>query len=200
MTALLPADKRCRRCDQTKPAHAFSRHEGKRDGLQSWCRFCVNERSREIRRGRGQHPAKRRVCVRPGWARCAMCGNDFPESEFRRDGKGKPYSYCRPCHNAYLAEINRTRRKDPAYRAMLRRGDRRRRAAKKRENAVERETRLARSRLLIDRLRADGWTLRSIAAESGIARSTLQHIRAGHVPFPDTYERLSRFERDRRAS
>lgn len=195
MDRAIPETKTCRRCNQTKPAAAFNRHARMRDGLQSWCRACVNGRSREIRRAAGIGPAKRRIHVRPGWSRCGLCGKDFPDSAFRRDGKGKPYSYCRPCHNAYLADLNRSKRKDPAARAALRRGDRRRRANAKREHAAERRDRLAGAQRLIARFRADGWTLRRLAAASGIARSTVQHIRAGHVPYPATYERLVAFAR-----
>jgi DNA-binding NarL/FixJ family response regulator len=89
----------------------------------------------------------------------------------------------------------RPRRKAPEVRAKLRQYDRRRRAAQKRENAADREARLTRCRLVIERLRADGWSLKRISAETGIARSTLVYIRAGHVPFPTTYARLVAFER-----
>jgi ribosome-binding protein aMBF1 (putative translation factor) len=197
MTAPLPAEKTCRRCGQTKPAGAFHRDARMRDGLQSWCARCVNERSREIRRARGQGPAVRRVSVHPGWFRCAMCGKDLPGSEFRKDGRGRPMSYCRPCHNAYLTQLNRVRRKDPAVKEALRKADRRRRAARKIEHASERADRLHGAQTLIERMRARGWTLRRLAAEAGIARSTLQGIRAGHVPFPATFARLVAFARER---
>jgi transcription elongation factor Elf1 len=195
MESALPAAKTCRHCRQTKPAGDFGRKPAHREGLQSWCTVCTNARSRELRRARGERPVRRRVSVHPGWFRCAACGKDLPESEFRRDGRGKPYSYCRECHNAYLAELNRSKRKAPEVRAKLRQYDRRRRAAQKRENAADREARLTRCRLVIERLRADGWSLKRISAETGIARSTLVYIRAGHVPFPTTYARLVAFER-----
>lgn len=195
MTALIPTEKTCRHCWQTKPAGDFGRKPTMRDGLQSWCKDCTNDRGREIRRGRGERPAHRRVRVRPGWIRCSDCGKDLPESEFRKDGHGRPYSWCKPCHNAYLAELNRFKRKDPAYRAKLRIGERKRRTAEKREVRAERVHRLHASQMAIARLKAAGWTMRRIAVESGLARSTLQHIQNGKVPFPETYERLMRFAR-----
>ncbi len=45
VTAL--AQKRCSRCNETKPATGFHRHQGKKDGLSTWCRTCAQDYKRE---------------------------------------------------------------------------------------------------------------------------------------------------------
>jgi ribosome-binding protein aMBF1 (putative translation factor) len=195
-TALSADTIRCVRCGQPKPPDAYARSPGKRNGRHSWCKPCLNDYSRGVRRSRGQQPAVRRVRVRTGWIRCSACGTDFPESEFRRDRRGQPYSYCRECHNAYISELNRAKRKDPAYRAKLRKGERTRRRAEKREVRADRAHRLQASQQAIGRLRENGWSLRRIATESGLHRTTLSRIVAGRcVPYQETYRRLRAFAR-----
>lgn len=41
--------KTCGRCQESKPATEFWRNTAARDGLQSWCKSCINEHKREER-------------------------------------------------------------------------------------------------------------------------------------------------------
>lgn len=42
----------CRRCGKNKLTSQFAKHARSKDGLQQWCKQCVNERKKEIRRAR----------------------------------------------------------------------------------------------------------------------------------------------------
>ena len=95
----------CLDCGLTKPLEEFPAAQRRSDGRASYCRPCMNVRSRESY-------ARRKIAaggsVRPreplpeGSRRCPDCGlvkplDEFPRSRNAKEGRG---AYCRPCHNA----------------------------------------------------------------------------------------------------
>lgn len=72
-------DKTCRRCGQSKPAADFRANDRMRDGLNSWCKACQVERTREWRRDhRDEYNAVRRRG--PVELTCVECGEVFPSA------------------------------------------------------------------------------------------------------------------------
>lgn len=93
--------KRCPRCQRSKPLVEFYRSSATKDGRQGHCKAC----NREILRERAAlQPRKSRVRVSApaGYKWCADCDAIKPADEFprnRNSGDGLA-QYCKPCHNA----------------------------------------------------------------------------------------------------
>lgn len=88
--------KHCGRCDRTLPVASFSKHRGRPDGLQAYCKDCY----RAANRRKDAANKQREVIDTPTEKQCAACGLTLPASAFysdkrRRDGL---YSNCRTCH------------------------------------------------------------------------------------------------------
>lgn len=77
----MESHKQCRQCKIEKPASGFSASKQNKDGLQSYCRACENERLRERRKRNKQHP----VQSFPEEKRCTRCKQILPESSYHKD-------------------------------------------------------------------------------------------------------------------
>jgi hypothetical protein len=96
--------KPCLDCGLSKPLEDFPSAAKRSDGRGSYCRTCMNDRSKASYRKRQQAKGaavKDRVPVPAGSARCPDCSQvkpleDFPQSRNSRNGRG---TYCKPCHN-----------------------------------------------------------------------------------------------------
>ena len=83
-----PADKRCPRCDKTKPIDDFNRSRSSADGASATCRACSKIASKEWRQRTGgvaENPRSARAAPsrsqmrRHQEGRCAICGVEFSE-------------------------------------------------------------------------------------------------------------------------
>lgn len=88
--------KLCGKCNTTKDISDFPKSSKTKDGVQSWCRLCMNEynaKKAEERKING--PSK----IRHSKV-CKTCGLEKPINQFHKknghsaDGYG---SYCKPC-------------------------------------------------------------------------------------------------------
>lgn len=112
-----PPTKRCRRCGHDLPLGAFSRHRGRRDGLDDWCKPCRRAQVAAYQHG----PARERVLAAkqaayvaskarplpvpdPSAAKpCTTCGRTLPLTAFyadRRRSDGR-IGECKECRCAY---------------------------------------------------------------------------------------------------
>jgi recombination endonuclease VII len=97
--------KKCLDCLEVKPLSDFPPAKKRIDGRASYCRICMNTRSKH------SHDAKMAALGRPvrprriapaGQKWCPDCKafkplEDFPRNRSGRGGRG---GYCKPCHNA----------------------------------------------------------------------------------------------------
>lgn len=98
--------KTCPSCGETKPTSEFSRNNGRKDGLQFYCKACqaaMNVAYRETRK-----KAYADVVV-PAVKVCARCGEEKPASEFYVDKRRKDglYSHCKMCHSVIGADYRK---------------------------------------------------------------------------------------------
>jgi hypothetical protein len=96
--------KSCGDCQILKPLEEFPPAAKRADGRGTYCRDCMQVRSRESyrRRKAAQGKSVREVVSAEGHRRCPDCGevkplDDFPRNKNSRDGRA---TYCKPCHNA----------------------------------------------------------------------------------------------------
>jgi len=87
-------EKRCRNCNETKPASEFNKHYKSSDGLQSYCRECQRETSKKnasLKRG----PSKK----------CSICKRNKSHSCFGKDRTHNDglKSSCKVCRNKQVA-------------------------------------------------------------------------------------------------
>lgn len=99
------SSKVCRRCSIEKPASAFARATGNRDGLQRYCREC----HKLVREGKAGPPLHKHK-PEGGMKRCPHCGETkplthefFPRHAHRKTGLS---SWCKLCH------LRQTRERD----------------------------------------------------------------------------------------
>lgn len=96
--------KRCRDCGQVKPLDQFSPAPRGISGRTSYCKPCMNVRSKASRyktRAAQGRPVKPRRVVPNGMRWCPDCQtvqplDNFPINPSGRAGRGR---YCLPCHN-----------------------------------------------------------------------------------------------------
>lgn len=120
--------KRCSRCKQEKPRTEFGEDQGRKDGLQRYCRECTRAYQRERRKkNAARNPDE---IVIPSEKRCPRCGitrplSEWPGNRTRFDGLE---GYCKPCKRAENREsVRRWHKANPEKRRAL---DHRRRARK----------------------------------------------------------------------
>lgn len=84
--------KKCSKCGIEKPLDNFHRNSYKKDGLQTYCKFCVNSRRDYI-------PRVRSMIVVGDIKICTTCGKGKKLSEFYIDNKGNEglRSECKTC-------------------------------------------------------------------------------------------------------
>ena len=151
---------------------------------------------------------KPRVRIRPGYLRCAMCGRDLPEEEYRTlrrhyGGREIHYrdSWCRPCHAVWANEKRKhLERTSPAYIE-----DRRRRRnayyheqikpereKSKRYMKKQQDDRRAKARIYVHRLHTAGFPYHTIAGAIGSStRSVTRWAHGTGNPSADHIRRLN---------
>lgn len=112
MSGLIPSEKRCKDCEKVKPASEFWRRKQSPDGLALYCKECFGLRNAAAYRKRRAAAGKtareyRRLAVPDGMKCCARCKEIKSISDFGRNRANSSglTTYCRPCHNAVMAEI-----------------------------------------------------------------------------------------------
>ena len=92
-------EKRCSRCEESKPRAAFAGNRSARDGLQAYCRECwaAYHQERQLAKGRNVRP---RVETPEGHKFCRSCGEIKPHDEWHRnatasDGLSTSCTTCR---------------------------------------------------------------------------------------------------------
>ena len=96
-----PLSKQCPDCGEIRPLSAFPPAKKRSDGRATYCRPCMNVRSKDSYRKRmaDQGRTVRDRVGHPDLRRCPDCGEVKPLEEFPLSGKrGRGY-YCKPCHN-----------------------------------------------------------------------------------------------------
>lgn len=99
----------CRDCKTAKPLEQFSPSKKNRDGRTSYCRECMQVRSRASyrkRMGERGRSVREPLVIPEGQRRCPDCKEIKPLDAFSRnrgDAHGRG-NYCKPCHNARSAE------------------------------------------------------------------------------------------------
>lgn len=90
-----PKSKICPRCKKNKLIAEFSLCKDKRDGHQSWCRQCVNERRKQIK--------IMKQSTTPTTKRCPRCNKEKPFTDFSELSypKNALKSWCKQCTNEY---------------------------------------------------------------------------------------------------
>lgn len=96
------ATKQCLRCEQDLPLATFSRHRGRPDGLQAYCKTCTSK----ITRASLARTAARATRVTLPEKCCGGCEQVLPIDEFyvdlrRPDGR---YANCKACHRRITDE------------------------------------------------------------------------------------------------
>lgn len=174
----VPAEKRCSRCGERKPAEDFSASSSSRDGLASRCRSChrldvaeYRERVRARNRERGPR--------RDGVKRCSACDRVRARTDFAANASGTDGLQwrCRRC----------------AAKDERRAGRSRRRCSKCRRE-------LARSAFHRDRRSRDGlqaWCKGCLAQANRRARERNRRRNAERTPDLDATKRCSRCRQDR---
>lgn len=134
--------KLCLRCQCNLPVTDFSKHRGRPDGLQAYCKQCYRNANHVIRK---RHAGKEQTA--PVEKHCGQCGETKPSSAFYRD-RHRPdglYTNCRTCHrrntDAWKAGNLGAARK--ISRASYRRNATKKRAAARARYWATREHRLA---------------------------------------------------------
>ena len=96
--------KQCPDCGIVKGLFEFPPAKMRSDGRGTYCRPCMNARSRDSYAGKRALEGKsvQPRLDEPGFRRCPDCDvikplEEFPQSRGARGGRG---SYCKPCHNA----------------------------------------------------------------------------------------------------
>jgi len=112
--------KRCSKCGEIKPVSEFSKNKSKKDGLQDWCKTCLNEGNKRYYEDHKDDHVKRvknyRRCVKNPTCpavggngakfvvlTCPICGIQFRKRQARVDYNyqkyGQTHNYCsRACH------------------------------------------------------------------------------------------------------
>jgi Recombination endonuclease VII len=98
------ANKACLDCLRVMPLDSFPPAKKRRDGRASYCRACMNVRSKrsaDARKATDGHVVRPRRTVPDGMAWCPDCQTfkpieDLPRNKSARNGRG---GYCKPCHN-----------------------------------------------------------------------------------------------------
>lgn len=92
-------EKRCPRCEVTKPGSDFSRSRKSSDGCAVYCKPCMAEWNRE----RNPVVAGSKIVTEK---RCPRCDEVKPASGFFRNSHTRDglYGYCKPCWTAYNNE------------------------------------------------------------------------------------------------
>lgn len=117
--------KRCTKCGETKPRTEFYRSNQALDGLESWCKECRRQASRERYRPIKETVRQRRLSTyRDGLKRCSECGEWKPVAEYhsKLDNWDNLSHRCKACravatHARYLENRERNlRRGRLAYR------------------------------------------------------------------------------------
>lgn len=98
--------KECRRCFELKPRSEFHKSGRQEDGLQTWCKQCINEykiewrakkRSPELKAAKA-HIIENRELAKEGLKRCRWCKEIKPLDEFwGGEGAGDRRSECVAC-------------------------------------------------------------------------------------------------------
>lgn len=110
-----PTEKRCRDCGEMKQVAEFWRRKKSPDGLALYCKACFSLRNarayrdRQAQVGKRARPYRRYSAVPEGMKYCSGCAMVKPVAEFgsNRANKSGRADYCRPCHNAIMAEGKR---------------------------------------------------------------------------------------------
>src|ERR1035437_10140437 len=90
-------NKLCKRCNIEKERVNFSKTTSSKDGLNSWCKECKREYSKE--------KYKNTIIVKVGTKSCSKCLAVKDVSEFSKgNGEDGLSNWCKPCHN----EFNKT--------------------------------------------------------------------------------------------
>lgn len=88
--------KHCGRCSRDLPQTSFSKHRGRPDGLQAYCKECTRAANKKSL----SRNATREVVPIPEQKRCSGCRVVLPANAFYRD-KRRPdglYANCKICH------------------------------------------------------------------------------------------------------
>jgi 5-methylcytosine-specific restriction endonuclease McrA len=102
--------KRCTKCNEIKPIAEFYRSSQNSDGLESWCKECRRQASRERYRSTKEAVRGHRMSVyRDGLKRCSACGEWKPTTEYysKSDNWDNLSHKCKVCksvtrHTQYL--------------------------------------------------------------------------------------------------
>jgi len=111
--------KECRRCFQVKPVSEFHRCSRLADGLQTWCKSCINEYKREQRETRRtpeqqvelDRLAENRELYKSGLRRCKFCHKVKPLDAYHRAPENGPtelYSSCSECRQDRYGKSKRS--------------------------------------------------------------------------------------------
>lgn len=88
--------KYCKKCDTHKDTTDFSKRTASSDGLQIWCRKCLNIENKKKSEERG---LKGNTVIRDSKT-CTLCGQTKPISQFYTKRKYSADGYgsnCKPC-------------------------------------------------------------------------------------------------------
>ena len=87
-------NKICKRCNTEKERVYFSKSTASKDGLNSWCKECKNEYSKER--------LKNTIVKVTGTKNCSKCLIEKDVSEFSKgNGEDGLNFWCKKCHNLY---------------------------------------------------------------------------------------------------
>jgi hypothetical protein len=89
-------DKFCNKCEQAKELSAFGKRTNAKDGLQNWCRECLNKANKDKAMSRG----KTGPTVIRTFKTCSRCDDTKPISQFYKKNKYSADGYgnlCKPC-------------------------------------------------------------------------------------------------------
>lgn len=86
--------KKCKTCGIEKPEAEFARHKITKDGLTIYCKSCISVQNR-------QYQAARRAKLKSqnGLARCSVCLQYKPATDFALYSNGRPKSKCLACYS-----------------------------------------------------------------------------------------------------
>lgn len=99
----------CSRCREELPVDNFGRRKVSNDGLDTYCRVCLNQ----IERGRRVEKRKLKPKAKLSYKFCCVCKVELSIGEFHKDSKNKDgtSSRCKACKKKYYKEyyeLNKT--------------------------------------------------------------------------------------------
>lgn len=98
--------KYCNKCNTDKDTTEFSKRTASSDGLQIWCRKCLNTANKK----RSEHRGLKGYAIVRDSKTCTLCGQTKPISQFYTKRKYSADGYgsnCKPCWTKRISEYQK---------------------------------------------------------------------------------------------